>query len=104
MSTITTTSQSASVSPMKRLIKDHPLAAYFVIAFTGTWLLDLPSMLGKNGLGLFPFTVPFVLFAVLFVLSAFAGPTLGSIVVTAITEGKPGVRQFLHRYVQWRVG
>ena len=104
MSTFTPISQSASISPMKRLIKDHPLAAYFVIAFAGTWLLDLPSILGKNGLGLFPFTVPFVLFAVLFVLSSFAGPTLGAFLVTAITDGKPGVRQFLHRYVQWRVG
>ncbi|HEX6477766.1 MAG TPA: CPBP family intramembrane glutamic endopeptidase [Ktedonobacteraceae bacterium] len=104
MSTITTTSQPASVSPVKRLVKDHPLVAYFVIAYAGTWLLDLPSILGKNGLGLLPFTVPFVLFAVLFVLSSFAGPTLGAFLVTAVTDGKPGVRRFLRRYVQWRVG
>jgi membrane protease YdiL (CAAX protease family) len=104
MSTIATTSQIATSAPLKRLISGHPLVAYFVIAFAGTWLLDLPAILSKNGLGLLPFTVPFLLFAMLFVLSSFAGPTLGAFVVTAITNGKPGVRHLLHRYVQWRVG
>jgi membrane protease YdiL (CAAX protease family) len=104
MSTIATTSQIATSAPLKRLISGHPLVAYFVIAFAGTWLLQLPAILGKNGLGLLPFTVPFLLFAVLFVLSPFAGPTLGAFLVTAITDGKPGVRHLLRRYVQWHVG
>ncbi|HEV2579540.1 MAG TPA: type II CAAX endopeptidase family protein, partial [Ktedonobacteraceae bacterium] len=104
MSTIATGSQSATSSSLKRIISSHPLLAYFVIAFAGTWLLELPAILGKNGLALLPFTVPFALFAVLFILSSFAGPTLGAFLVTAITGGKPGVRQFLRRYVQWRVG
>ena len=104
MSTIATPSQSATSSPLRRLISGHPLAAYFVIAFAGTWLFNLPAVLSKNGLGLLPFTVPFLLFAVLFLLSSYAGPTLAAFLVTAVTEGKPGVWHLLRRYVRWRVG
>ena len=106
MSELTTTSQPVTSSPLKRLINGHPLVAYFVLAFAGTWLLFLPLVLGKNtnGLGLLPFTIPFPLFVVLFLLSSYAGPTLAAFLVTAVTEGKPGVRHLLRRYVQWRVG
>ncbi len=104
MSTITTTSQPVTSSSFRRLISGHPLVAYFILAYAGTWLLDLPAVLGKNGLGLLPFTLPFLLFAVLFVLSSFAGPTLAAFLVTALTQGKPGVLHMLRRYVQWRVG
>jgi len=106
MSELTTTSQPVTSSPLKRLINDHPLVAYFVLAFTGTWLLYLPVVLGKNtnGLGLLPFTLPCPLFAALVLTSSFAGPTLAAFLVTAVTEGKPGVRHLLRRYVQWRVG
>lgn len=103
MSTIAT-SQPMTPSLFKRLISGHPLLAYFVLAFSGTWLFALPAVLGKNGLGLFPFTLPFLLFAVLFVLSSFVGPTLAAFLVTAVTQGKPGVLHLLRRYVQWRVG
>jgi membrane protease YdiL (CAAX protease family) len=103
MSTITTTSPETA-SPLKRLIRHHPLIAYFVIAFAGPWLFNLPAMLARNGLGLLPFTVPFLAFVGLFLLGNFAGPTLGAFVVTAITDGKPGIRQLLRRCVQWRVG
>jgi len=84
MSTIAT-SQPMTPSLFKRLISGHPLLAYFVLAFSGTWLFALPAVLGKNGLGLFPFTLPFLLFAVLFVLSSFVGPTLAAFLVTAVT-------------------
>ena len=106
MSELTTPSQSVTPSPLKRLITGHPLVAYFVLAFAGTWLLFLPVVLGKNtnGLGLLPYTLPFLLFAALVLPATFAGPTLAAFLVTAVTEGKPGVRYLLRRYVQWRVG
>ena len=106
MSTIITTSQSETSSLLKRLIRGHPLVSYFVIAFAGTWLLYLPVVLGKNtnALGLLPYTLPLLLFAALVLPATFAGPTLAAFLVTAVTEGKPGVRHLLLRYVQWRVG
>ena len=60
MSTIATTSQPATSSPLKRLIRAHPLVAYFVIAFAGTWSFLLPFALSRNvnGLGILPFRIP----------------------------------------------
>ncbi len=107
MSTITTTSQPA-VSPLKRLIRRHPLLAFFVIAFAGAWIVSLPLVLAQNGLGLLPYTIPDVgpypLSYYFAALAAIAGPTLASWTVTAITSGTAGVRQLLRRYVLWRVG
>lgn len=105
MPELNTTSQPATSSPLKRLITRHPLVAYFIIAFAGTWLVIVPLLLARNGFGLLPFTIPDSV-ALLIVVgpAAFAGPTLAAFTVTAATAGKAGVRQFLRRYVQWRVG
>ncbi|HEX6478051.1 MAG TPA: CPBP family intramembrane glutamic endopeptidase [Ktedonobacteraceae bacterium] len=106
MSTIVTTSQPATSSPLRRLIVDHPLVAYFVIAFAGTWAFLLPFALSRNvnGLGLLPFTLPDSAFLIAFVLGTLAGPALASLSVTAVTSGRAGVGQLLRRCVQWRVG
>src|SRR5438876_5903585 len=101
MTTIATTSQPATSSSIKRLLTDHPLVAYFVIAFTGAWIVFLPLLLARNGLGLLPFSLPVVPFQT---IAAFAGPTLAAFIVTAATSGKAGLRQLLCRIVQWRVG
>jgi membrane protease YdiL (CAAX protease family) len=106
MTTIATTSQPVTNSVLRRLIYNHPLVAYFVIAFVGTWACFLPFALSRNtnGLGLLPFSIPDGALLVAFVFAAPAGPALASLVVTAITSGKAGVKQLLRRCVQWRVG
>src|SRR5215469_13095577 len=108
MSTITTGSQPATSSPLKRLITRHPLLAFFVIVFAGEWIVTLPLVLAQNGLGLLPYTIPAVgpypLSYYFAALAAIAGPTLASFTVTAITGGTAGVQQLLRRYVLWRVG
>ena len=105
MTTIATTSQPAT-SSLKRLISGHPLLAYFIIAFAGTWVPLLPFALsrGVNGLGLLPYELPDSTFYIAFVLAAFAGPALASLTVTAIISGRAGVGKLLRRCVQWRVG
>ena len=106
MSEFTAKSQSATSSSLKRLISGHPLVAYFVIAFAGTWAFLLPFALSRNvnGLGLLPFTLPDIAFLIAFVLGTLAGPALASLAVTAVTSGRVGVGQLLRRCVQWRVG
>ena len=108
MSTIATTSQPATSSPLRRLIRGHPLVAFFVIAFAGSWIAALPLVLAQNGLGLLPYTIPeigLVPLAEWFAIPAsILGPTLASLTVTAITGGKAGMQQLLRRYVLWRVG
>ena len=101
MSTITTPSQSATSSSLRRLIKHHPLASFFVLAFAGAWITFPPLLLSRNGLGLLPLTLPVDPFQT---IGAFAGPTLAAVIVTAATSGAAGLRQLLRRIVQWRVG
>ena len=108
MSDLATHSQSTTTPILKRLISGHPLIAFFVIAFAGTWIAFLPLVLAQNGLGLFSYTIPEIgpyppsyWFAM---LGALLGPTLASFTVTAITTGKAGVQQLLRRYALWRVG
>jgi membrane protease YdiL (CAAX protease family) len=105
MSTIATTSQPATSSPLKRLIRSHPLVAYFVIAFAGSWAFLLPFALsrGVNGLGILPFRSDIV-FIIAFLLCTPAGPALASLSVTAVTSGRAGLGLLLRRCVQWRVG
>ena len=102
MADLVSTRRSIFVSS-RILIARHPLAAYFTIAFLGTWLVDLPIVLGQDGLGLMGYQFPLAPYLILFILSFFAGPTLGAILVTGALEGKPGVRAFFRRYVQWRI-
>lgn len=103
MSTSTTTAQLAPSSSFTRLIQRHALIAYVVLAFAGTWLTILPLLLSRDGLGLFPYRFgdAGILFAI---LSTFTGPLLAAYVVTAIADGKAGMRALLRRYLQWRVG
>ncbi len=69
-----------------RTIRRHPLVAFFVLAYALTWwvypLLRFNPLIGL--LGLF-------------------GPALAAIIVTAVTDGRPGVRALLGRLVCWRV-
>ena len=104
MSTLTVASQFAPASPLKRLLARHPILGYFAIAFGGTWGLLLAPVLAQNGIGLLPFMVPDIALMILFVMATLAGPTLGAIVMTAVTSGRPGLRHFFRRYVQVRVG
>jgi uncharacterized protein len=105
MSTITAMSQPAT-SSFKRLISGHPLLAYFVLAFVGSWASLLPFALSRevNGLGLLPYRLPDSAFYIGGILFTFAGPALASLAVTAIISGRAGVGQLLRRCVQWRVG
>src|SRR6185436_7344552 len=85
-------------------MRQHPIVAYFTLAFVITWALHMPMVLGKQGLGIFPYEVPGALFVILFILGAIAGPTLGAYLVTNALEGKEGRWKLFRRYFQWRVG
>jgi membrane protease YdiL (CAAX protease family) len=108
VSTITTPSQPAVSSSLRRLIAGHPLLAFFTLAFAGEWIVMLPLILAQNGMGVLPYTLPAVgpypLSYYFAAVAALFGPTLASFTVTAVTTGPAGVRQLLRRYVLWRVG
>jgi membrane protease YdiL (CAAX protease family) len=83
-----------------------PLVAYFALAFLGTWLIVVPMALGRGeyGLGLLPFTVPSGADFLLVQFSAYTGPLLAAVLVTAATEGRDGLRRLRGRILRWRVG
>ena len=108
MSTIQQLSQKsvvpASASGLSVWMRQHPIVAYFTLAFAITWALHMPMVLGRQGLGIFPYEVPMALFMILFILGAISGPTLGAFLVTSALDGKEGRRKLFRRYGQWRVG
>jgi uncharacterized protein len=84
------------------LLARHPLVCYFFIAFVAAWLVWAPVVLSATGAGLLTFTVPPPVAAGVIAVGTFA-PTLSAFIMTAVTEGKTGVRRLLRRYVLWRV-
>jgi membrane protease YdiL (CAAX protease family) len=83
--------QITTVRP-RGLVSEHPLLAFFAIAFVVTWvyellcfgLLDLPGL-------------PWML------LAPFV-PAMAAVLVTRAIEGTPGVRTLWQRVTLWRVG
>src|SRR5262245_7484676 len=104
MSTLTISPKATTSGSIRNILASHPLASYFILAFAGTWLFVAPMVLGQDGLGLLPYSVPFGLYVVLFLASSFTGPTLAAVAVTEALEGKEGVKRFFRRYAQWRIG
>src|SRR5215217_7386087 len=91
-----------SASPYKGLLARHPLVFFFIFAYAGTWLFELPYVLSEYGVGLLPYSSPVLLWTS--PVSIFVGPFLAAFVMTGVTEGRAGVRRFLRRFVLWRVG
>lgn len=104
MTTLTVTSNNTKFASIRNSLASHPFVAFFMLAFAGTWLFMTPIVLGQDGLGFLPYHVPFPIYVLLFLAGSFLGPTLAALAVTAALEGQAGVRHFLRRYGQWRVG
>ena len=69
------------------LVKRHPLVEFFILAYAPTWPL-----------------IPLVSVSPLWGFPALFGPTLAAVIVAAITDGRPGLRELVGRLVRWRVG
>lgn len=46
------------ISNVNQVFASHPLISCLLLAFIGTWLLNAPLVLGKDGLGFFQYQVP----------------------------------------------
>lgn len=95
MRTLDTTGVPRQTSGLRAWIAEHPLLAYFILAFAGMWVLVWPMALIPN--------LPGPIFIILFILSTYTGPALAAFIVTAVTEGRAGVMDLLRRMVRWRV-
>lgn len=78
-------------------LNQHAVIAFFVLAFTLSWAVELP--LAASAQGWLAVPVP----SALHYLASF-GPLVAALVLTAATEGRPGLRHLLAGLVKWRVG
>jgi len=92
---------------LRALLSRRPLTAFFVLAYGLSWLAWVPYLLSGNGTGVLGFTFPRLLGTsqLLGVLpGAYLGPVTAALVVTALTEGRGGLRAWRGRLLRFRVG
>src|SRR3954466_8784128 len=105
MATAAPVQQAAPQRGIWALLARHPLTFYFIIAFAGTWLTELPYVLSKHGAGILQFSSPMLtLLQRASPVSVFMGPFLAAFIMTGATEGRAGIGPILRRFVLWRVG
>lgn len=88
------------------MIARHPLVSFFVLANALSWLAWIPYILSNNGLGLWDYDFPVLLGTsqLLGVLpGAYLGPITSALLITALVDGRPGLRRWAGRLWRWRV-
>jgi membrane protease YdiL (CAAX protease family) len=87
-------------------VRRRPLLSFFVLANLMSWLAWMPYILSQNGLGVWDYRFPDVLGTsqLLGVLpGAYLGPIASALFVTAVADGRTGLRRWLGRMWRWRV-
>ncbi|MFR9731534.1 CPBP family intramembrane glutamic endopeptidase [Saccharopolyspora sp. MS10] len=84
----------------------RPMLVFFVLAFGLSWAAWVPYVLSDQGMGLVHFRFP-ELFGSPQLLSllpgAYLGPIAAAFAVTAIADGRAGLRRWAGRLFRWRV-
>jgi uncharacterized protein len=86
MATAAPVQPAAPHRAIRALLARHPLVSFFVLAFAGTWLLELPYVLSADGSGLLLFSSPLLTWTM--PLTVYMGPFLAAFVMTGATEGR----------------
>ncbi|GAB3601729.1 type II CAAX endopeptidase family protein [Kineococcus gypseus] len=87
-------------------VRAHPLVSFFVLANATSWIAWTPYVLSRHGLGLWDLRFPEVLSSsqILGVLpGAYLGPIASALLVTAVADGREGLRRWTSRMWRWRV-
>lgn len=87
-------------------IRRRPLTWFFVMAYVCSWAAWTPYILSDDGVGVLHFGFPALLGTTQFagvLPGAYLGPILSAFVVTAVAQGRPGLRAWGGRLVKWRV-
>jgi CAAX protease family protein len=81
---------------VRALMRQHPVISYVVLAYALGWSWYLPLAVRGNivrmGVG-WPTQLP-----------GLAGPALAAVVVTAVVDGRAGLRDLWSRVTRWRIG
>jgi membrane protease YdiL (CAAX protease family) len=87
-------------------IRRRPILSFFVLANAASWVAWIPYVLSLSGLGVWEFRFPGgpIGGQLLGMLpGACLGPIGSAVVVTAIADGRPGLRTWARRLWRWRV-
>lgn len=106
------TAPEAPVAPPRRggvlgAVRRHPVVSFFVLANAASWIAWLPYVLSLHGLGVWDFRFPGGAIGgqLLGMLpGAYLGPIGSALLVTAIADGRAGVRTWAQRLWRWKVG
>src|SRR5919202_2361439 len=83
--------------PMLTFTRNHPLIAFFALAFAIAWVILVPSVLASYGLISLPAST------VLLLIMGY-GPTIAAVLVSGALGGWAEIRALLKRLLIWRVG
>ncbi|MEU0537424.1 CPBP family intramembrane glutamic endopeptidase [Amycolatopsis tolypomycina] len=87
-------------------IRRRPLTWFFVLANLLSWVAWTPYILSENGLDVLHFRFPELLGTAQFagvLPGAYLGPIGAAFLVTAIADGRTGLRRWAGRLFRWRV-
>src|SRR4029453_936502 len=80
---------------------------FFALAYGLSWAAWTPYILSDSGRGWIPLHIPHVLGSskiIGMLPGAHLGPVTAAFLITAATDGRPGLRFWSQRLVRWRVG
>lgn len=98
---------STDTAGARALVLRRPLIAFFTLAYGISWLAWTPYVLSLDGLGVLHFRYPDFLIGnqlTAIMPGAYLGPLTAAFTVTAITEGREGLRRWRKRLFQFRAG
>ena len=97
MNTTVASSQStASSRSLPQVMRQHPLFAFFFMAYAFSWIMLIPYILAQWG-------ILHGDFRIIFVIKSY-GPFLAAYIMIRLLEGQAGWLRLRRSCVQWRVG
>jgi membrane protease YdiL (CAAX protease family) len=92
---------------VRALVKRYPVICFFLLAYGVSWLAWMPYVLSTSGLGLEPdLHIPSLLGSTQLVgvlPGAYLGPVAAAFLVTALADGRAGLRRWAYRLFHFKV-
>lgn len=88
------------------LIRTHPVICFFVMSCALSWLGWLNYILSNSGLGTIDVDYPVVLGSTQLlgvIPGAYLGPIGSALIITAVVDGRAGLKAWVGRILRWRV-